>query len=181
ELAERLQDLEEQLSLSEQLLTLRSEQIAELEQKLRELNEAAADELDDEFLAAVEKLEQEQKALEDAEAAPVTLVDADASDAAEGVEAGAAEIIEADAEDVDAAQDGEAVSEEAEQSSDTAKEISAADDEAKETAAQQEEKAAEPKPVVPQVAPEPYEEPSFFGMLMENTMLVFGLLALLVL
>lgn len=181
ELAERLQDLEEQLNLSEQLLTLRSKQIAELEQKLRELNEAAADQLDDEFLAAVEKLEQEQKALEDAEPAPVTLVDADASDAAEGVEAGAAEIIEA--EDVDAAQEGEAVSEEAEPSSDsdTAKEISVADAEAKETAAQQEEKPDEPKPVAPPVAPEPYEEPSFFGMLMENTMLVFGLLALLVL
>ncbi len=187
ELAERLQDLEEQLNLSEQLLTLRSKQIAELEQKLRELNEAAADELDDEFLAAVEKLEQEQKALEDAEPAPVTLVDADASDAAEGVEAGAAEIIEARdvdaAQDVDAAEEGEAVSEEAEPSSDsdTAKEISVADAEAKETAAQQEEKPDEPKPVAPPVAPEPYEEPSFFGMLMENTMLVFGLLALLVL
>src|SRR5699024_6575116 len=83
--------------------------------------------------------------------------------------------------DVDAARDCEAVIEEAERPRDKAKEISAVDDEAKETAAQQEEKAAEPKPVVPQVAPEPYEEPSFFGMLMENTMLVFGLLALLVL
>lgn len=176
ELADRLQDLEEQLSLSEELLTLRSQQIAELESKLKELNETAADDLDDEFLAAVEKLEQEQQALvEETEALdlPETEEQSATDAAAANEEEPADEQESATPEEVtekEDAADSEVKEADADDKSDAEDAVEASKDE-----------EADTKPVAPVVAPEPYEEPSFIDSLLENTMLVFGVLALLLL
>src|SRR5699024_44557 len=169
ELADRLKDLEEQLSLSEELLTLRSQQIAELESKLKELNESSADELDDEFLAAVEKLEQEQQALaEEAQVANLQTVDESSDDVEAVTEEEITEGQDLSADDQAAAADSEPEVDEGAGEEAEAQEI-------------KDKEEATTKPVAPVVAPEPYEEPSFLGTLLENTALVFGALALLLL
>ncbi len=182
ELADRLQELEEQLSLSEELLTLRSQQIAELEEKLRALNADSEDALDDEFLAAIEELEAEQAAMQELqEEAPVVIeaLEEDASEEQEAAEDAESEEAEEDAAEAQGSADEEAQADGETEEPVTEEEASEAEEAASEESA--EEAKEEATPLTPVVDPEPYEEPSFFATLLENTTLVFGVIILLLL
>lgn len=182
ELADRLQELEEQLSLSEELLTLRSQQIAELEEKLRALNADSEDALDDEFLAAIEELEAEQAAMQELqEEAPVVIeaLEEDASEEQEAAEDAESEEAEEDAAEAQGSADEEAQADGETEEPVTEEEASEAEEAASEESA--EEAKEEATPLTPVVDPEPYEEPSFFTTLLENTTLVFGVIILLLL
>lgn len=183
ELADRLMDLEEQLNLSAELLTLRSQQIAQLEGKLKELNEEAAAELDNEFLAAVEQLEreqQEQKEVAELEKAAMAAEKAEHDALVSGDEAKAESKNEAasglasegmGSETEETREAGTAV--------DPAEELAEAAAVSEGTAEEKVSTAA--KPVAPAVSPQPYEEPSFFESLFDNVLLLVGLFALLAL
>lgn len=180
ELADRLTDLEEQLSLSAELLTLRSQQIAQLESKLKELNEGVAAELDNEFLAAVEELEREQqkqKELAELEEAAMSAEKAEQNSllAADGAATESA---------VSESTEDSALTAENEEPSgveiiDTESAVEVEDIAPISEDATDSEASTEAKPVAPVITPQPYEEPSFLDALFENSMLLLGLLALL--
>lgn len=154
ELSSRLNDLSQQVQTSEQLLKLRNDQIAKLQDELRKLQEAQG-------VAPTEPVVVE----------PVTPTDIEPT-AAEGAETPAEEAQPADDAGTemaatDAAEEsaGEAVAPGAET------EMSAAEGEQATTGTQVAEPVSEPAPPQPVVPPVPVEQPSF---LEENLMLVIA-------
>ena len=185
ELKSRLDDLQEQNSTSEQLLKLRNDQIAQLQEELRKLREAKGVESgsDDPLMAEPEPVAEAGEAEADAavaeaEAATDEAVEPEAVDEAEssesmveGEEAGeeASELADTDATTETDATGDDAV----DADSETQEPVAA------EPAVTKAPEVVKPKPAAP-AQPPAVSEPGIVDLLMENLLYIaLGLLALL--